>query len=130
MRNIHRAVLAVDRLPAGMVATCTVETRKASNHTQLEHDEHKLRALTDPHVRLAYTIGELLVLDRTGVMLSGGGPTGRWRYGSPSGWTTQALLRSREGADQQRVLAGVAENPRFPGQNLKLLWMKVPYRST
>jgi hypothetical protein len=78
MRNIHQAALAVDRLPAGMVATCTVEIRKASNHTPLEHDERKLRALTDPHVWFAYTIGVLLVLDRTGVMLSdvycGGGP--------------------------------------------------------
>ncbi|MCS3731879.1 hypothetical protein FHR88_006969 [Bradyrhizobium betae] len=76
MRNIHQAVLVVDRRSAGMLAMCTVEIRK------------------------------------------------------PSGWTTQALLRPREGAGEQRVLAGVGESPRFPGQNLKLLWMKVPYRST
>ncbi|UPJ57687.1 hypothetical protein [Bradyrhizobium sp. 192] len=56
----------------------TVEIRKASNHTPLEHDEHKLRALTDPHVWFAYTIGVLLVLDKAGVVLAdvyfGGGP--------------------------------------------------------
>lgn len=39
-----------------------VELRNASNHTSLDHDQHKLRALTDPHVWFAYWIGVLLVL--------------------------------------------------------------------
>ena len=48
----------------------TVEIRKASNHTALDHDQHKLMALTDPHVWFAYEIGVLLVLDRQCVVLS------------------------------------------------------------
>ena len=48
----------------------TVEIRKESNHTALEHDKHKLRALTDPHVWFAYEIGVLLVLARSHVTLS------------------------------------------------------------
>ena len=34
-----------------------VEVRKASNHQPAEHDRHKLRALTDPHLWFAYRIG-------------------------------------------------------------------------
>lgn len=48
----------------------TVEIRKASNHTPLEHDQHKLRAMTDAHVWFAYWIGVLLVLDRQHVTMS------------------------------------------------------------
>ncbi|MFK4510233.1 hypothetical protein LPJ38_11685 [Bradyrhizobium daqingense] len=48
----------------------TVEIRKASNHTPLEHDRHKLRALTDVHVWFPYWIGVLLVLDRHHVTMS------------------------------------------------------------
>ncbi|MFB6419432.1 MULTISPECIES: hypothetical protein [Bradyrhizobium] len=48
----------------------TVEIRKASNHTPLEHDQHKLRALTDVHVWFPYWIGVLLVLDRDHVTMS------------------------------------------------------------
>ncbi|RXT38060.1 hypothetical protein [Bradyrhizobium betae] len=48
----------------------TVEIRKASNHTPLEHDQHKLRALTDVHVWFPYWIGVLLVLDRRHVTVS------------------------------------------------------------
>jgi hypothetical protein len=47
-----------------------VEIRKASNHTPLEHDQHKLMALTDAHVWFAYWIGVLLVLDRHHVTIS------------------------------------------------------------
>src|SRR3954471_2266575 len=42
----------------------TLEIRKASNHTALDHDQHKLMALTDAHVWFAYWIGVLLVLDK------------------------------------------------------------------
>ncbi len=46
----------------------TVEIRKASNHTSLEHDQHKLKALTDPHLWFAYWIGVYLVLGKHGVV--------------------------------------------------------------
>jgi hypothetical protein len=39
-----------------------VELRKANNHQPPEHDQHKLVALTDPHVWFAYSVGVLLVL--------------------------------------------------------------------
>jgi len=42
-----------------------IEVRKASNHQPPEHDRHKLRALTDPHLWFAYRIGVYLVLGRT-----------------------------------------------------------------
>ena len=44
-----------------------VEVRKATNHQPVEHDHHKLRGLTDPHLWFAYRIGMLLVLGRKGV---------------------------------------------------------------
>ena len=44
-----------------------VEVRKTINHQPLEHDHHKLRGLTDPHLWFAYRIGALLVLGRKGV---------------------------------------------------------------
>lgn len=39
-----------------------IEVRKALNHQPLEHDQHKLRALTDPRLWFAYGIGALLTL--------------------------------------------------------------------
>ncbi|MBR0965898.1 hypothetical protein JQ554_17020 [Bradyrhizobium diazoefficiens] len=48
----------------------SVEIRKASNHTPLEHDQHKLRALTDADIWFAYRIGLLLVLQKHQVTLS------------------------------------------------------------
>jgi hypothetical protein len=45
-----------------------VELRKANNHQPPEHDHHKLRALTDPHLWFAYWIGVFLVLDKTSVV--------------------------------------------------------------
>jgi hypothetical protein len=39
-----------------------VEVRKAINHQPLEHDQHKLRGLTDPHLWFAYQIGVLVTL--------------------------------------------------------------------
>lgn len=47
-----------------------VELRNAGNHTSLEHDQHKLRALTDPHIWFAYWIGVLLVLSARNVTTS------------------------------------------------------------
>jgi len=47
-----------------------VEVRKASNHQPPDHDRHKLRALTDPHLWFAYRIGVYLTLARAGVTAS------------------------------------------------------------
>jgi hypothetical protein len=47
-----------------------VEVRKAANHQPLQHDQHKLRAMTDPHVWFAYWIGVLLTLGRKRVAMS------------------------------------------------------------
>src|SRR3954466_5843050 len=47
-----------------------IEVRKAANHQPLEHDQHKLRALTDPHLWFAYWIGVLLTLGKTQVTTS------------------------------------------------------------
>jgi hypothetical protein len=47
-----------------------VEVRKASNHQPVEHDRHKLRALTDPHLWFAYWIGALVILGKNSVTAS------------------------------------------------------------
>jgi hypothetical protein len=45
-----------------------IEVRKASNHQPPEHDQHKLRALTDPHLWFAYWLGIYLVLGKKSVV--------------------------------------------------------------
>jgi len=45
-----------------------IEVRKAANHQPLQHDRHKLQALTDPHLWFAYRIGVLLILARWSVL--------------------------------------------------------------
>ncbi len=47
-----------------------IEVRKESNHQPPEHDQHKLRGLTDPHLWFAYRIGVYLTLGRKGVTAS------------------------------------------------------------
>ena len=47
-----------------------IEVRKAGNHHPLEHDQHKLRALTDPHLWFAYWIGVHLELGKKQVTMS------------------------------------------------------------
>src|SRR5476651_1755863 len=47
-----------------------IEVRKESNHQPPEHDQQKLRALTDPQLWFAYRIGVFLVLGREGVTAS------------------------------------------------------------
>src|SRR5713226_5613800 len=47
-----------------------IEVRKASNHQPPEHDRHKLRALTDPHLWFAYRLGVLLTLAKKAVSSS------------------------------------------------------------
>ena len=56
-RGIHNNLLAV-------------EVRKSSNHQPPEHDRHKLRGLTDPHLWFAYRIGVLLTLAKKNVAAS------------------------------------------------------------
>ena len=48
----------------------TIEVRKASNHQPVEHDQHKLRALTHQHLWFAYATGVLLTLARKNVTRS------------------------------------------------------------
>jgi hypothetical protein len=52
-------------VPNNLVA---IEVRKASNHQPIEHDQHKLKALTDPHIWFAYAVGVLVVLARKNVL--------------------------------------------------------------
>ena len=47
-----------------------VEVRKSGNHQPVEHDQHKLRALTDPHLWFAYWIGVFVTLGKNQVTMS------------------------------------------------------------
>ena len=47
------------QIPNNLLA---VEVRKSGNHQPLAHDQHKLRALTDPHLWFAYWIGVFVTL--------------------------------------------------------------------
>jgi hypothetical protein len=47
-----------------------IEVRKASNHQPVQHEQHKLKALTDPHLWFAYAIGALVTLARKNVASS------------------------------------------------------------
>ena len=67
-RSIYPDIVVHQRaIPNNLLA---IEVRKASNHQPLDHDQHKLRALTDPHVWFAYWIGVLLTLGKTQVTTS------------------------------------------------------------
>ena len=48
-------------IPNNLVA---LEVRKSANHQPVEHDQHKLRALTDPHLWFAYWIGVFVTLGK------------------------------------------------------------------
>jgi hypothetical protein len=67
-KSIYPDVVVHQReIPNNLLA---VEIRKATNHTTIEHDQHKLKAMTDPHVWFAYWIGVMLVLAKNNVALS------------------------------------------------------------
>ena len=67
-RSIYPDIVVHQRaIPNNLLA---IEVRKASNHQPLDHDQHKLRALTDPHVWFAYWIGVLLTLGKKEVTAS------------------------------------------------------------
>jgi hypothetical protein len=57
----HRAI------PENLLA---IEVRKATSHQPPEHDQHKLRGLTDPHLWFAYQIGVLVTLANSSVASS------------------------------------------------------------
>lgn len=64
-KSIYPDILVHQRgIPINLLA---IEVRKDSNHQPLEHDQHKLRAMTDPLVWFAYRIGVLLILGRNNV---------------------------------------------------------------
>src|SRR5262245_37312610 len=67
-----------------------VEFRKSPNHQPVEHDRHKLRALTDPNVWFAWWIGLLLILGRTQVTTAEVYTSGA-RDPALSGWFTGRL---------------------------------------
>jgi hypothetical protein len=55
------------KVPNNLLA---IEVRKTGNHQPVEHDRHKLRALTDPHIWFAYWVGAMVTLGKTGVTAS------------------------------------------------------------
>ena len=64
-KSIYPDIVVHQReIPNNLLA---VEVRKSANHQPLDHDQHKLRALTDPHLWFAYWIGVLLTLGKTQV---------------------------------------------------------------
>ena len=67
-KSIYPDIVVHQRaIPNNLLA---IEVRKATNHQPLDHDQHKLRALTDPHVWFAYWIGVLLTLGKKEVTAS------------------------------------------------------------
>jgi hypothetical protein len=65
-KSIYPDIVVHQReIPNNLLA---IEVRKASNHQPPEHDRHKLRALTDPHIWFAYGIGIYLVLGKKSVV--------------------------------------------------------------
>jgi hypothetical protein len=64
-KSIYPDIVVHQRdIPNNLLA---VEVRKATNHQPVEHDQHKLRGLTDPHLWFAYWIGVLVTLSRKNV---------------------------------------------------------------
>jgi hypothetical protein len=67
-KSIYPDIVVHQReIPNNLLA---VEVRKSANHQPLGHDQHKLRALTDPHLWFAYWIGVLLTLGKKQVTMS------------------------------------------------------------
>ncbi len=67
-KSIYPDIVVHQRaIPNNLLA---VEVRKSANHQPIEHDQQKLRALTDPHLWFAYWIGVLLTLGKTQVTTS------------------------------------------------------------
>jgi len=65
-KSVHPDIVVHRRaVPSNLLA---VEVRKAANYQAIEHDRHKLRALTDPHLWFAYRIGILVTVARRHVI--------------------------------------------------------------
>jgi hypothetical protein len=65
-KSIYPDIVVHQReIPNNLLA---IEVRKAANHQPPEHDRHKLRALTDPHLWFAYGTGLFLVLGKKSVV--------------------------------------------------------------
>ena len=84
-KSIYPDIVVHQReIPNNLLA---IEIRKASNHQPPDHDRHKLRAMTDPHLWFAYWIGIYLVLGKKSVVSDvyvGGvidGPLSAWLAG-------------------------------------------------
>jgi hypothetical protein len=67
-KSIYPDIVVHQRdIPNNLLA---IEIRKASNHQPIEHDQHKLQALTDPHIWFAYAIGAMVTLAKKTVTQS------------------------------------------------------------
>jgi len=67
-KSVYPDIIVHQReIPNNLLA---IEVRKASNHQPIEHDQHKLKALTDPHLWFAYAVGTLVTLARRNVVHS------------------------------------------------------------
>jgi len=67
-KSIYPDIVVHQRaIPNNLLA---IEVRKANNHQPLEHDQQKLRALTDPHLWFAYGTGMILTLEKNRVSRS------------------------------------------------------------
>ena len=67
-KSIYLDIVVHQReIPNNLLA---IEVRKATNHQPPEHDQHKLRGLTDPHLWFAYQIGVLVTLAKDSVASS------------------------------------------------------------
>jgi hypothetical protein len=90
-KSIYPDIVVHQRaIPNNLLA---VEIRKSVNHQPLDHDQHKLRALTDPHLWFAYWIGVLLTLDKKQVTASEVYTSGAFDQ-SLSGWFAGRLRDS------------------------------------
>jgi hypothetical protein len=67
-KSIYPDIVVHQRdIPNNLLA---IEIRKAANHQPIEHDQHKLQALTDPHIWFAYAIGAMVTLSKKTVSQS------------------------------------------------------------
>ncbi len=59
-KSIYPDIVVHQRdIPNNLLA---IEVRKASNRQPIEHDQHKLQAMTDPHLWFAYAMGVMVTL--------------------------------------------------------------------
>ena len=67
-KSIYPDIVVHQReIPNNLLA---IEVRKSTNHQPIEHEQHKLKGLTDPHLWFAYSIGTMVTLARKHVTYS------------------------------------------------------------